>query len=465
MNRELHTELKERLATLNGRERKELHQRAADLRALAQKRNSGAEARWSIEQFVLQELRRKDPVPCSGLVIAAHGTRCRVLVDDEERDVRLHHTVKSVVPGDELRLDADPIREVLPRRTMLSRPDPHTPSKQLAIVANIDVVVVVVSAVNPPLHPRLIDRYLAAIWKGGAVPMIVLNKVDLHETLEALEVDRGLLAAYRDMGIPVFEVSASTLSGVEALREAIGGRLAVFVGHSGVGKSSLVNAVAPEFGAATGSVSEGNRRGTHTTRASKMHRLGELRIIDTPGIRSFGIEFTRPAEVAECFREFPVGCRYSDCLHLHDEGCSVLEALANGQLSKQRYDSYRRLMLDAFPESCHPPDAAFSCRNCGSEVVTAGAGSKHRNHCPYCLHSVHLDDVPGDRLSGCSGVMEPVSVWVRHDGEWAMIHRCRKCGHFGSNRIAADDNEMLLMSLAVQPLAKPPFPLAKLSVS
>jgi ribosome biogenesis GTPase len=385
-----------------------------------------------------------------------------VLVNDEEKDVRLHHTVKSVVPGDELNLDSDPVREVLPRRTMLSRPDPQVSAKQLAIVANIDVVVIVVSAVSPPLHPRLIDRYLAAIWKGGAEPMIVLNKVDLHETEEGLEEDRELLAPYRDMGIPVFEVSASTSSGVHALRAAMADRLCVFVGHSGVGKSSLVNAVAPEFHAETGGVSEGNARGTHTTRSSTMHRLDGLRIIDTPGVRAFGIEFTSPADVAECFREFPAGCRYSDCLHLHDDGCAVLEALSSGRLSKQRYDSYRRLMSDAFPESCHPPDAGFTCRNCGAEVVVAGAGSKHRNHCPYCLHSVHLDDVPGDRLAGCAGVMEPVAVWVRRDGEWAIIHRCRKCGHFGSNRIAADDNELLLMSLAVQPLSKPPFPLARL---
>ena len=110
-----------------------------------------------------------------------------------------------------------------------------------------------------------------------------------------------------------------------------------------------------------------------------------------------------------------------------------------------------------------PEDAApFVCRTCGRTVTAEGAGTRHRNHCPHCLHSVHLDGEPGDRASGCGGVMEPVGVWVRRGGEWALIHRCRRCGVFHSNRVAADDSPMKLMSLAVRPLAEPPFPLEHL---
>ncbi len=101
----------------------------------------------------------------------------------------------------------------------------------------------------------------------------------------------------------------------------------------------------------------------------------------------------------------------------------------------------------------------FTCRNCGMTVVCSGAGTEHRNHCPNCLHSVHLDIEPGDREADCGGVMEPITVWVRKGGEWAIIHRCRICGTLSSNRIAADDNDLLLMSLAVKPLANPPIPL------
>ena len=95
-------------------------------------------------------------------------------------------------------------------------------------------------------------------------------------------------------------------------------------------------------------------------------------------------------------------------------------------------------------------------------VVCTGAGTDHRNHCPNCLHSVHLDIEPGDRVADCGGVMEPITVWVRKGGEWAIIHRCRLCGALSSNRIAADDNDLLLMSLAVKPLSSPPFPLERM---
>ncbi len=102
---------------------------------------------------------------------------------------------------------------------------------------------------------------------------------------------------------------------------------------------------------------------------------------------------------------------------------------------------------------------SFPCAHCGKMIYPEGAGSGHRNHCPHCLHSLHVDNEPGDRASSCHGDMEPVSVWVRDNGEWAFIHRCRKCGKLNSNRVLADDNPLLLMSLAVKPLANPPFPL------
>lgn len=101
----------------------------------------------------------------------------------------------------------------------------------------------------------------------------------------------------------------------------------------------------------------------------------------------------------------------------------------------------------------------FRCANCGENVALNGAGTEHRNHCPWCLCSLHLDVEPGDREADCGGVMEPVAVWVRRNGEWAVIHRCRACGALSSNRIAADDNSALLLSLAARPLASPPFPL------
>lgn len=103
----------------------------------------------------------------------------------------------------------------------------------------------------------------------------------------------------------------------------------------------------------------------------------------------------------------------------------------------------------------HPCIDPFTCKNCWQTVVPEGAGSDHRNHCPYCLTSVHLDEEPGDRASDCHGKMEPIGVWVRKNGEWALIHRCTICGKLDSNRVAADDNPMRLLSLAMKPFANP----------
>ncbi len=109
---------------------------------------------------------------------------------------------------------------------------------------------------------------------------------------------------------------------------------------------------------------------------------------------------------------------------------------------------------------CREP---FVCKNCGRIVVETGAGTAHRNHCPYCLTSQHLDDEPGDRNANCGGIMEPVAVWVKKNGEWCIIHRCKICGTLHSNRIAADDNPLKLMSLAMKPISSPPFPLDKIA--
>lgn len=107
----------------------------------------------------------------------------------------------------------------------------------------------------------------------------------------------------------------------------------------------------------------------------------------------------------------------------------------------------------------HACNDTFTCKVCGRVCTPQNAGSDHRNHCPNCLSSLHVDEEPSDRASDCGGIMEPVAVWVRKGGEWAIIHRCKRCGKLSSNRVAADDNPMKLMSIAMKPLCAPPFPL------
>ena len=119
----------------------------------------------------------------------------------------------------------------------------------------------------------------------------------------------------------------------------------------------------------------------------------------------------------------------------------------NRENKKRQYD--KRYFMT------HPCTDSFTCKNCGWLCVSEGAGSDHRNHCPNCLYSLHLDNTPGDRESECHGKMEPISVWVRKNGEWGIIHKCTKCGKIGSNRVAADDNPMKLMGIAMRPFGSP----------
>ena len=123
---------------------------------------------------------------------------------------------------------------------------------------------------------------------------------------------------------------------------------------------------------------------------------------------------------------------------------------------------HKRRALEKGYYKTHPCCDSFTCKVCGRLVVSAGSGSDHRNHCPYCLSSLHVDEEPGDRAADCGGLMDPIGVWVRKDGEWAIIHRCRRCGKLSSNRVAADDDPMKLMSIALRPLALPPFPLERI---
>jgi len=109
------------------------------------------------------------------------------------------------------------------------------------------------------------------------------------------------------------------------------------------------------------------------------------------------------------------------------------------------------------------PEAGFICEHCRQAVPSGAPGTAHRNHCPHCLWSLHVDLRSGDRRCGCRGEMEPIAVWVRRGGEWAIVHRCTRCGAIRTNRIAGDDSAVVLMSLAVRPLAAPPFPLDRLT--
>ena len=267
-----------------------------------------------------------------------------ILVDTGTETVRAEVGSFSPVAGDEVTIASLAgslvVAKMRPRRTKLSRPNVDTGLEQV-IVANIDVIVIVVSVGTPPLHPRLIDRYLVAIEKGGAAPTVFVNKLDL--LADPTELD--CLEPYRAAGVSVLMGSAAEDDGFTVLKAHLAGKVCAFVGHSGVGKSSIVNRLKPDAALDIGGVSEGYGRGTHTTTTSSRHKLEDGTVlIDTPGVRSFGMYRLTSSELQAAFPEFSAfSCRFTDCTHIHEPGCGVRAAVEAGTVAISRYEAYVRL--------------------------------------------------------------------------------------------------------------------------
>lgn len=234
------------------------------------------------------------------------------------------------------------IESVEPRHGLLNR---ASRKRQHVLVANVDQVVFVMSLVEPDLKPHLIDRYLASAEQGGITPILCLNKADLVDAADY----QPLLGAYSQLGVPTLLTSSRTGQGVEELLDMLRDRETVFSGQSGVGKSSLLNAIEPGLGLRVREVSEGNQKGKHTTTTAELLRLnlpGEQHgswVVDTPGIRQFALWDIMPEEVEGYFPEFrpfvPL-CAFPDCTHTHEERCAVKRAVQRSLIGDQRYTSY-----------------------------------------------------------------------------------------------------------------------------
>ena len=235
------------------------------------------------------------------------------------------------------------IERIEPRGRVLSR---TSRGRQHVVVANVDQMLIVASAAEPDLKPHLIDRFLVTAEKNRIRPIICVNKIDL--------VDRAtlqpLLGVYGQMGYEVLQLSAATGMNIERLRASLVGRESVVAGQSGVGKSSLLNAIDPGLNLKTREVSRENDKGKHTTTTAELIPLAcGGYVVDTPGIRQFQLWDVIPVEVAGFFRDIRSlvdQCQFPDCSHTHEESCAVKDAVADGRLDGRRYESYCHLLED-----------------------------------------------------------------------------------------------------------------------
>jgi ribosome biogenesis GTPase len=257
-----------------------------------------------------------------------------------------------IAPGDLVKVTPDllspnegMISDVASRRTRLVRWNKKGRAPQV-LAANADLAVCVTSPSAPPFRPRFIDRLIVAAETGGLTPLVVMNKSDLDCPAEVTE----RLAHYHRMGYQVMSCSARSGAGIAELRSLLAGRTAVFVGQSGVGKSSLLNALSPGLDLRVGSLSVKHDRGNHTTNYSMLLKLEPgLRIIDTPGVRELELADVLPEEIGFHFRDFAPhmqACAFQPCLHDDEPQCAVIAAVERGEIHHDRYESYLRILQE-----------------------------------------------------------------------------------------------------------------------
>jgi ribosome biogenesis GTPase len=267
-------------------------------------------------------------------------------------------TLKLAV-GDDVRIeraerdDAWAISEILPRRSRLARRAPGGAMGERIVAANVDQVVIVFAAAKPDPHPRMLDRFLVIAEGNELAARIVINKVDLVGE----EVARQRFGAYEKIGYSVLYTAAKAGIGLDTARDALAGRRSVLTGPSGVGKSSLLNAIFPGSGLRVGEISESVNKGRHTTVGAVMLPLpdnGDGYVIDTPGLREVGLWALPARELDKCFPELRARrdeCRFRDCRHVSEPECAVRAGVASGDVTAERYDSYLRLLEELEVES------------------------------------------------------------------------------------------------------------------
>ncbi len=282
----------------------------------------------------------------TGTIVAAHGRRGLVeLADGSHHRYVIKGRRLQAYCGDRASCQRRPgstdllVTRVEPRANMLTRSGRHGQVRE-TLAANL-ACLLVVCAPRPPADLFLLDRYLCSAELMGCKAALIWNKCDLQTEPPAL------IRAYAALGYPLCSVSARSSEGLDDLRRFLSAQVGALVGQSGVGKSSLINALAPDASAAIGELSAASDAGTHTTTAVLMYRVGHGRLLDTPGVRDFVPALLPDERLADGFVEIrrEAGCcRFADCRHRAEPGCAVKDAVADGRIAARRYESYRRLL-------------------------------------------------------------------------------------------------------------------------
>lgn len=293
-----------------------------------------------------------------GLVTKSTGSWYQVLGDDGNRyECRIKgifrtqgiKTTNPIAVGDRVEFEIEQgqqsavIIKLEPRKNYIIRRSVNLSKQTQIIGANLDLALLVVTLASPPTSTGFIDRFLVTAEAYGIPAALVFNKLDLFSD-EGLEILAEYIAIYENLGYPCFTVSALEKENIETLNEVLKDKITLISGHSGVGKSTLINAIIPGSDLKTGNISDWSDKGKHTTTFAEMIDLpfgGKL--IDTPGIRELGIVDIEPQELSHYFpemRNLLNQCKFHNCRHINEPGCAVLDALENGEIEPSRYDSY-----------------------------------------------------------------------------------------------------------------------------
>ena len=270
--------------------------------------------------------------------------------------------IKSTNPvavGDRIHFEPDPkqpeqgvIHEILDRKNYIIRRSVNLSKQTHIIAANIDQAFLLVTVNNPVTTYTFIDRFLAAAAAYRIPVVLLFNKIDSYSNEEQQTLEK-MQAIYTAIGYETHFISALEKEGIGDLKQAMNGKVSMFSGHSGVGESTLANAISPELQLKTASVSTAHAQGQHTTTFAEMFDLDSgIRIIDTPGIRGFGVVDMSPTELADYFLEFlslQESCKFHNCLHVEEPDCAIKAAVENGAIATSRYTSYLQLLEEDTP--------------------------------------------------------------------------------------------------------------------